>query len=231
MLVPGVAELEQQRLGVLAVLRSPAQRGRPLVELHRHGRQPVRGAAVDRPRRRCSSLAITCGSSSSSSTACTGAHGASISASSVFHSSKVRVANSSSSSATHASACSRARPAGRRSAGRRRGRARPMTLAEVRPVAVGLEEDELDVATVLRPVGRRRAGSRPRRRPASRGADRPGARRARRTTASTSPSPAATRRRPSPRRCAPASAARRRSPKASAMPPLRSPIAPRWLIG
>ena len=66
---------------------------------------------------------------------------------------------------------------------------RPIERQNVGPVAVGLEEHQLDVAAVLRAVGRRRAGSPTRRRPTSRAAAGPGARRARRRTASTWRSP------------------------------------------
>ena len=99
------------------------------------------------------SLASTCGSSSSSSTACTGAHGASICASSVFHSANVRLANSAVELGDALLRVLAARLRGRRSAGRRRGLGGPSSAAEVGPVAIRLEEHQADVATVLRAVG------------------------------------------------------------------------------
>ena len=149
-LLPRVAELEQDHLGVLAVLGGAAQRRRPLVELHRHGRQPVRRTAFDgdlaevvvgehlriveqlldrlhrRPRRvdaREQRLPLL-----------------------------ERAARElASSSATHSAACSR-RACEVDEAGVVDELVAADQAAEVGPVPVGLEEHELDVATVLRPV-------------------------------------------------------------------------------
>ena len=136
----------------------------------------------------------------------------------------------SSSSATHASACSRrgcevdeARVVGEVLAAHQ--------AAEVGPVTIGLEEHQTDVATVLRAVGADERVHERAARPTSRAAAGPAARRARPTTASTSRHRAATRRPPSrgPVRVRLSSADA--IPNASAMAPLRSPIAPRWPMG
>ena len=104
-------------------------------------------------------------------------------------------------------------------------------IAQRRPVPVGLEEHQLDVAAVRRAVGAdERVDDRP---PTARGPGlaRPGARPAGPTTASTSPCRAGTRRRPSRHRCESASGGRWRSRRRAPSPPLRSPMAPRGVIG
>ena len=155
--VPRVAELEQDLLGVLAVLGRPPQVGRPLVELHRDPGQPVAGAVVERD---LAEVVV-------------GDHLRVVEQLLDRLDRRPRRVDAAPAAPSTPRRCGRRTPrrAPRRSsaafcaAGVVVGEARVVgqvgpadQLAERRPVAVGLEEHELDVAVVLRPVGGRPAG-------------------------------------------------------------------------
>ena len=225
--VPRVAELEQDQLRVLAVLGRAPQLGACAVELHRHRRAAGTPARRRRRPRRCSRWRSPAGRRAAPRPPAPAPTARRASASSSFHSTNVRDANSAVRISTHSSACSlRACEVDEPRIVDQLGATDEP--AEVGPVAVGLEEHERDVAVVLRASRRRRAGSRSRSRSStSRAAARPATPRGRRTTASTSRWRAATRRRPCPCPVRVRSSSAAAMPNASAIAPLRSPIAPR----
>ena len=229
--VPVVAELEQHRLGVLAVLGRAPHRRRLLVELHRHGRQPVATARRRSRPRRCSRWRSPADRRAAPRPTASAPTARRAGQQACFHSSKRAPGELGVELGARTRRCSRAgrevdepgiidagraRPSSRQKSGQYRSASRN-TSWMWRPSLVRYD-----------PTSGFGAGAPARGRGA---AVRPGARPARRTTASTSRWPAATRRRPSPApvrsRCSSAAAI----PKASAIAPLRSPIAPRWLIG